>query len=149
MDSLQRQMQPTGRYDTMSDDALEQMWQQFPGSAPGGTGETGLGSFDADGWSSLQSRNAKYMNDRGARHGVGRNFGGMPPSIADDPTSPFNTNPDGPGNPGSIGALQRQMDQPTYGGGFAPTMRQQADDLYKKKYPGLSANSNKNIVWGS
>lgn len=67
-------------------------WKQFPGSAPGGTGPTGLMSNDAQGWSSMlneQTEAANLSNEMAGKPPLsvrrGRDLGGMPASLADSP----------------------------------------------------------------
>lgn len=75
----------------------------------------------------------------GGIKGMGGSWGSVQPrgSIADNPNSLFNTNPDIPGNPGSISAGAQQTQGPY---GFAdqgPLMglRKAAQEFYQKKYP--------------
>lgn len=50
-------------------DAILQRWQDYPGSAPNGTGLTGLTSNDANGWSRIQNENTWAMNQIRAANG--------------------------------------------------------------------------------
>lgn len=72
---------------------IQDSWQQYPGRAPEGTGPTGLAPNDAKGWSDIQNEQVEAMRLQGKNPEIrrGRDLGGMPPSIADDPTSTFNT----------------------------------------------------------
>lgn len=40
---------------------IEQYYAQYPGAAPGGSGETGLAPNDAQGWSALQNLQTRYQ----------------------------------------------------------------------------------------
>lgn len=93
-------------------DGLQQIqdrWRQFPGSAPGGSGATGLLPNDIQGWSNLQNANTEAL---GQLQGhpmdvrVGKPLGGLPESIADDPNSTFNT---AKGPFGAFGGLKRAL----------------------------------------
>ncbi len=43
-------------------DQVHKRWQDYPGSAPGGTGPTGLMSNDAAAWSRMQNENTQALN---------------------------------------------------------------------------------------
>lgn len=41
---------------------VQQRWQQFPGSAPNGTGQTGLATDDLSGYTKMQNENIAAQN---------------------------------------------------------------------------------------
>lgn len=51
--------------------AILKRWEDFPGSAPNGTGLTGLTSNDALGWSRMQNENTAALNQLRALQGDG------------------------------------------------------------------------------
>src|SRR5262245_12185379 len=68
-------------------------WRQFTGRAPNGTGETGLLSNDASGWSRMLNEQTEALNLENQLQGkapmrvrYGGDIGGMPDSIADSPS---------------------------------------------------------------
>lgn len=65
-------------------------WQAFPGSAPGGTGTTGLAANDIDGYVKHQNENVWAMNALRALQGQGPmnvRFGGNAPTMRDAPSA--------------------------------------------------------------
>ena len=62
---------------------LQEEFTRFPGAAPGGTGLTGLGKHDAQGYSRLLERQQEYMNLQRQAAGQGPmnvRWGGVMPS---------------------------------------------------------------------
>ncbi len=112
---------------------LHALWKQYPGRAPNGTGPTGLLSNDAQGWSQMLNDQTTGLNLEDAAAGkapvsVRQGFDeGLPPSIASDPTSTFNTST-GPYGRFGVGT-----------GGSVPDATNPADQLavlsQKKKSP--------------
>lgn len=51
--------------------SVQQRWQEFPGSAPGGSGSTGLMSTDSQGWSDMLNENSWASNQLRAAKGQG------------------------------------------------------------------------------
>lgn len=82
-----------------------QLQKQYPGRRPGGTGPTGLLSTDAKGWSGMLNEQTEAENIQRELAGKGPldiesiPSEGLPPGIADDPESSFNTSPWSPGGP--------------------------------------------------
>lgn len=76
---------------------LHDLWRQFPGRAPNGSGATGLLSNDAQGWSQMLNDQTEGLNLENEATGkapvtVRQGFDErLPPGIAADPTSTFNT----------------------------------------------------------
>lgn len=48
---------------------IQQRWKEHPGSAPNGSGTTGLNPADAHGWSRQQNENTWAMNQMQAQNG--------------------------------------------------------------------------------
>ena len=77
--------------------ALYASWDQFPGREPNGSGLTGLNSNDSLGYSKMLNEQTEGMNLENELQGKGpvnirMGFDErLPPSIADDPASSFNT----------------------------------------------------------
>ena len=62
-------------------DRIQQLWKQYPGRAPGGTGATGLLSNDAQGWSTMLNEQKQALdaaNEMQNKEPLGVKFGGYP-----------------------------------------------------------------------
>lgn len=95
----------------------QQRWAEFPGSAPGGTGLTGLASNDAQGWSNLQNANIAAVNTERAMSGaaplqtnVRPDNNPLGPSIADNPNWWLPPGAPAVTGPGDMGQFQQNLD---------------------------------------
>lgn len=121
---------------------FEDYMHQYPGAAPGGSGETGISkSSGVTGglvtsqhrdWSDLLNRQTQYLNDTNAERGRGPvqvNFGGYAPGAATGAGGPYGANPRGTPIRAQQGA-QRAQGQPASMRGLSTATPSDGEDTY-------------------